>query len=66
MRQGASATWARGMDVGGVAILVVADVLVGGPLYVFLVKRTLPVPRDWSGRPRGGTAPTGADPLDGD
>lgn len=47
-------------------LLVLTALFFGGPLYVLLVKRTVPVPRDWSGRPRGGTATTGADPLDGE
>lgn len=56
----------QGMDMRDVLFLVLTAVCFGGPLYVFLVKRTPPVPRDWSGRPRGGMTTTGADPLDGD
>ncbi len=54
------------MDWGGVLLLLVTALLVGGPLYVFLAKRRLPVPDDWSGRPATGHATTGADALDGD
>lgn len=56
----------RNMDAGAVVLLLMTAVLLGGPLYVFLVKRTKPVPRDWSGRPSRGFAPTGDEPLDGE
>lgn len=54
------------MDIGGVVLLLMTAVLLGGPLYVFLVKRKKPVPRDWSGRPSHRFATTGDDPLDGE
>ncbi len=41
-------------------------VFLGGPLFVFLVKRQVLVPRDWSGRARGGIATPGETPYDGD
>ncbi len=38
----------------------------GGPLFIFFVKRQVPVLRDWSGRARGGMATPGDTPYDGD
>ena len=51
------------MDLGGFLVLALTGVFVGGPLYVFLRKRQAPVSRDWSGRPRSGSATPGYDGL---
>lgn len=53
------------MDAGGIAVLALAVLGVGGPLFVFLRRRQVPVPRDWSGRERPDGATPGYDGLGG-
>ncbi len=53
------------MDLGGLLVMAVAALGVGGPLFVFLRHRQVPVPRDWSGRPRNDGATPGYDGLGG-
>lgn len=53
------------MDAGGVVVLVLAVLGVGGPLFVFLRRRQVPVARDWAGRERSDRATPGYDGLSG-
>lgn len=54
------------MDWGALLVVVLIAVCFGGPLYLLFFERTVPVPQDWSGRPRNGVVTPGTDPLDGD